>query len=209
MRFTVHVFLEICSARPAFAAICQKLGSLVFREPPSQQETDCFDWGVPDIDDAEDDSHDDPERQVPSGDSPNVIADHDFGVEVSNGAGVGFGLSEAHSKRSTFGNGHSSSDSSTNNRTLKRRSAASTSTSLSSLSDSTEASNHTQKVPSIGSEALLHNSSHSTSTGASFLEVDNDAIAQQLTVLESEIFSRIKVTQGILIEWAVRSIARA
>ncbi|KAJ3171932.1 hypothetical protein HDU87_008182 [Geranomyces variabilis] len=50
MRFTMQVFLEICSSRPAYAAICQKLGGLVFREPPSETERQLSDWGLSDGD---------------------------------------------------------------------------------------------------------------------------------------------------------------
>ncbi|KAI8809147.1 ras guanine nucleotide exchange factor domain-containing protein [Cladochytrium replicatum] len=53
MRFTLHVFLQICAPRPNFSEIVHRLGPLVFREPTSEEELKLMDWGVPDP--AEDD----------------------------------------------------------------------------------------------------------------------------------------------------------
>lgn len=45
MRFTLQVFLEVLSSRPAFVPIVQKLARMVFRELPSDADLEATDWG--------------------------------------------------------------------------------------------------------------------------------------------------------------------
>ncbi|KAI8811379.1 ras guanine nucleotide exchange factor domain-containing protein [Cladochytrium replicatum] len=51
MRFTLHVFLQICMSRPSFAQIYNRLAPLVFRDPPTEEEKLSVDWGIPDPED--------------------------------------------------------------------------------------------------------------------------------------------------------------
>ncbi|KAI8916676.1 ras guanine nucleotide exchange factor domain-containing protein [Powellomyces hirtus] len=168
MRFTMHVFLEICSSRPAYAAICQKLGSLVFREPPSDAERELSDWGLTDVMDV---------ARSPSVSSPH--SGYDDSTLEEHARSVHQRLSGSKSsedfggKRSGYGDAENASA-----RSFDRRSANSNTTSMSSHSDGTE-----------------HGSiygSNLTAAGVSFLELDNEDIAKQLNILEAEIFSRIK-----------------
>lgn len=50
MRFTLQVFLDVCSCRPAFSIVCSKLENLIYRQPAIIGENDIT-WGIPDIDD--------------------------------------------------------------------------------------------------------------------------------------------------------------
>jgi len=50
MRFTLQVFLDVCSCRPAFAIVCSKLENLIYRQPAIATENDIT-WGIPDLDD--------------------------------------------------------------------------------------------------------------------------------------------------------------
>ncbi|TPX72779.1 hypothetical protein SpCBS45565_g00096 [Spizellomyces sp. 'palustris'] len=204
MRFTMHVFLEIISSRPAYAAICQRLSGLVFREPPSDKEKDAFDWGVPDIDDEE--------KYVQTEQNPSSAGDPDDGPDTqprtfSFGSICAAPASvEVSLRRSIFSTGSGSSE--VADRALRRRSGASTSTSRSSVSEGTEVGAG-RKPPSMGSsDGILQSVPHHPFPSLSFLELDNEAIAQQLNVLESEIFRRIKARDLLQHIWSRQSKGR-
>ncbi|KAJ3158298.1 hypothetical protein HDU86_003007 [Geranomyces michiganensis] len=166
MRFTMQVFLEICSSRPAYAAICQKLGGLAFREPPSEAERELSDWGLSDGDHGR-------------------TSGHRAGFDGQSGDEQGrSGRPRLSAGKSGDGERWESEESplsaSSSARPFDRRSATSAATSLSSHSDGNESVTLNMKGAGL------------SSTSISFLELDNDDIARQLNILEAEIFSRIK-----------------
>ncbi|KAI9089827.1 ras guanine nucleotide exchange factor domain-containing protein [Phlyctochytrium arcticum] len=202
MRFTLHVFLEICSQRPAYAAICQKLSTLVFRESPSDREKDAFDWGVPDLDDDIPASPVTMERHGSSA-APSVRSHASMETDPRSptmGGHLSF-QNDMGLKRSTHG---SSSASDAGN---KRQSMTSTTNSVSSAPTACESIQEGISTPSLGSRKLSEGSLPNTSS-ISFLELDNEAIAQQLNVLESEIFRRIKPRDLLQHIWNLQSKGR-
>ncbi|KND01618.1 uncharacterized protein SPPG_03416 [Spizellomyces punctatus DAOM BR117] len=204
MRFTMHVFLEIISSRPAYAAICQRLSGLVFREPPSDKEKDAFDWGVPDIDDEEE--YVQTEQNTSSAGDPEDGPDTQPRTFSFGSMGAAPASVEVSLRRSIFSTGSGSSE--VADRALRRRSGASTSTSRSSVSEGTEVGVG-RKPPSMGSsDGILQSVPHHPFPSLSFLEIDNEAIAQQLNVLESEIFRRIKARDLLQHIWSRQSKGR-
>ncbi|KAJ3039055.1 hypothetical protein HK097_002954 [Rhizophlyctis rosea] len=145
MRFTLQIFLDLCSSRPAFTAVTQKLAQLVYREPPTEAEKEGIDWGIPDVDDDEDlrsirssivgsdgvgEKGDDKDRRA-SRDS--AIYQNYYAANMSRKQSFASMASSASGGDGGIGNGVGAAFDAVN-----RRSATSTatSTSLSSLSDS-------------------------------------------------------------------------
>jgi len=52
MRFTLQVFLDVCSCRPSFSIVCSKLENLIYRQPAISNEN-VITWGIPDIDETD------------------------------------------------------------------------------------------------------------------------------------------------------------
>jgi len=52
MRFTLQVFLDVCSCRPSFSIVCSKLENLIYRQPAISNENEIT-WGIPDIDETD------------------------------------------------------------------------------------------------------------------------------------------------------------
>ncbi|KAI8818096.1 ras guanine nucleotide exchange factor domain-containing protein [Fimicolochytrium jonesii] len=214
MRFTMHVFLEICSTRPAYAAICQKLGSLVFRDPPSEAEMEALDWGLPDF---SDDEVDENSSVAPASLSANDVSElrnqnRDSTQTQLSDSGTDYGQSSSSNitRRATFGNGGAGPDIApaadggaaggfASGRTVDRHSAASN---HSGTSDGSSGSR--RRVHSDPRLADPRGMPSTTTSSMTFLELDNEAIAQQLNVLESEIFRRIKPRDLLQHIWSRR-----
>ncbi|KAJ3168214.1 hypothetical protein HDU88_001653 [Geranomyces variabilis] len=131
MRFTMQVFLEICSSRPAYAAICQKLGGLVFREPPSETERELSDWGL---------SDGDPVRRSAS---DGHVADRAGQSGGNSAGGDRWETEEGPSSATSF-----------SARPFDRRSATSAATSLSSHSDGNESITLNMKGVGLSSTSI-------------------------------------------------------
>ncbi|KAJ3273454.1 hypothetical protein HK104_004268 [Borealophlyctis nickersoniae] len=254
MRFTLHVFLEIISYRPAFAAVCQKLAGLVFREAPHDMEKEGIDWGIPDVDEEEGQPSPHPSEAgvgmgmgmgaahvgaAAAGQMEEVRRLSGNSNNSNNGYGVVYaGLMER--KVSLNSMSGSSSMNGDGYEAPNRRSAASTNTSLSSLSDTV--SPRDRGAPVAGSSGGSSAGVLSVTTGVlsvttsvdgmsthrgvsspvipqspvpqglgqntPFLELDNEIIARQLNVLESEIFRKIKGRDLLQHIWSRRHKGR-
>jgi len=52
MRFTLQVFIDVCSCRPSFSTVCSRLENLIYRQSSTTTENEIT-WGIPDIDDSD------------------------------------------------------------------------------------------------------------------------------------------------------------
>ncbi|KAJ3181126.1 hypothetical protein HDU85_003831 [Gaertneriomyces sp. JEL0708] len=173
MRFTLHVFLEICAPRPAFAAICQKLGTLICREPPPEGGYEGLDWGLPEIASEEAEFRrrsDDPRTEF----GHRVVSSNTSVLSADSG-----------SRRGTYG-ALDLSEASRRRASLNSNAPTISSFGSSDVTAVRALSNGSSMDATGGSQTL------SGSGTFSFLDLDNEAIAQQLNVLESEIFRKIQ-----------------
>jgi len=80
MRFTIQVFLDVCSCRPSFSILCSKLENLIYRQPAVSNESEIT-WGIPDNDESEPTT---PTDQLTSNTSSNTITTNNVNYNKSN-----------------------------------------------------------------------------------------------------------------------------
>ncbi|TPX45820.1 hypothetical protein SeLEV6574_g03628 [Synchytrium endobioticum] len=209
MRFTLHVFLEICSTRPAFAAVCQKLASLAFRESSSAAEQEGMDWGLPDVDEL------DLNKLQHTSSKSNEANDAAKAHSQRNSA---LGHNSYHTSN-TAASPRTESDDYTRSESLSSLSSNNSSSSSRSLDAPAQKLLETaayiqtsfllSSKPSASSLGVDGGSDiHHTFLNTPFLDLDNDAIAYQLNLLEWQTFARIKPRDLLQHIWSKKNKGR-
>ncbi|TPX38376.1 hypothetical protein SmJEL517_g00194 [Synchytrium microbalum] len=211
MRFTLHVFLEICSVRPAFAAVCQKLASLAFRDPPTQADREGMDWGLVDIDEMEN------VVTLKTSRANGLKADKAYSQRkptLGGMTGVAASSSDAHGGKGP----RVGSDDYKRLKSESTLSLSSTSSGGSTISKEQQKLLDTARLIeasfSLGGKAASGldvsggGDIQHTFLNAPFLDLDNDAIAQQLNLLEWETFSKIKPRDLVQHIWSKKHKGR-
>ncbi|KAL6598368.1 ras GEF [Neocallimastix sp. 'constans'] len=262
MRFTLQVFLDVCSCRPSFSIVCSKLENLIYRQPAISNEN-VITWGIPDIDetDSTNTSTNKSSNTITTG---NTSSGNSF--NSANTAGTAKpnhnGLESSHQTNTNSStnssntndiisitealnitniqnkksNSSESQTSNTNNETSnnnsnnndnndnKRHSKSFSSNSFNRYNKTSNDNNNSKNKGSIHSHS---HSSHSSNHGHQFfnseqssfsnaismslneplefiLSQDNALIAQQLCLIEFEIFKRIKPRDLLQHIWGKR-----
>jgi hypothetical protein len=242
MRFTIQVFLDVCSCRPSFSILCSKLENLIYRQPAVSNESEIT-WGIPDNDESEPTT---PTDQLTSNTSSNTITTNNVNYNKSNSTTTL--KSNINGNNSIEEHSNSSSESLNNNEMLTINDALKMNkTTNKSNNNLSPFKNNTNEIKTLSKASscntlnpndLTHikgktnrhsyHSSHSSvnsmddfnlkkpySTDPSamslaepsefILNQDNTIIAQQLCLIEFEIFKRIKPRDLLQHIWGKRS----
>ncbi|KAI8811841.1 ras guanine nucleotide exchange factor domain-containing protein, partial [Cladochytrium replicatum] len=185
MRFTLHVFLQICMSRPSFAQIYNRLAPLVFRDPPTEEEKLSVDWGIPD-------PEDDPAEVLSTMSEDESIILRSVPDSTHAEVGTMSGTNQSHQSQgrrwitNVFGM----------NREVDAGSTAGSGTNSPATPMSTGLPMMMTVPVSVANATSFLNTP--------FLELDNYVIAQQLNLMEFEIFSRIKPRDFLQHIWSRR-----
>ncbi|KAJ3204388.1 hypothetical protein HK099_001171, partial [Clydaea vesicula] len=234
MRFTCQVFLETLSCRAPFTPIVHKLAGLIFRPPPSPLEVEAVNWGIPNSDEVDTSDSIKDEECLEFDDILQVNANNlsnqmmDLGVVIehcdldSDASVQSDSMPRRHSSNSAeeflLLNSLSAGEKSSRSRTLSISSMdypvpTNRVSFFSTLSNSGVAS-VSSKVSSAESINSPLSPDFSGVCGSSiisileFMELSEEVIAQQLNLIEFEIFKKIQPRDMLHHIWNKKSKGR-